>query len=99
MINDPLITDLALLVENLTAREQAKFHQIYELATSVGEIELQPELEPWVKAQFGSIEAITHQKIVRLLNRVTQEEVFINEQRASRPAEGQSQTNLSQELA
>ena len=99
MASDPLITDLERLVADLPARERGKFNQIYQVSTSTAEIRLQPELEPWIKAQFGSIEAITRQKIVRLANKVSHEECFINEQRASRPSELKNPANLEDELA
>ncbi len=99
MITEPLITDLETLAAALPAPQKAIFSRIYEVSTRVGEVILPPGLEPWVKAQFGSIEAITRQKIVRLYNRVTQEEVLVNEQRASRPTEARRQENLEAELA
>jgi hypothetical protein len=87
MIDEFSIDHLEERVAALPAGVKTKFDRIYEISTGTGELVLNSEMESWAKKQFGSIEAVASQKIVRLTNLVTGEESFYNKIRAFRPSE------------
>jgi hypothetical protein len=92
------IDQLEEMVAALPAAIKFKFERIYEISTGTGELVLNNEMENWAKKQFGSIEAVTCQKIVRLTNLVTGEESFYNKLRTLRPSEVSNKTSLNEEL-
>lgn len=47
-----------------------------------------PSLEPWLAATFGSVEAVRHQAVVRVVNRVTLDATLFAPLRALRPVDG-----------
>jgi len=83
--NSPRITDLEEMVNSLPPEEKALFGRIYAVNTVIGEQRFPETMEPWVKQQFGSLEAVARQKIVRVSNLVTGEGTIFNRLRASRP--------------
>ena len=70
------IANLEAVVDSLSFGEKALFKRIYEVTATVGELRIPQSLEPWVRERFGSVEAVTKQKIVRVTNMITQEESF-----------------------
>jgi hypothetical protein len=79
------VLNLDSLVESLPAAEQVRFQGIYDLTATVGELRVPEAMQPWVEQQFGSVDAVTRQKIVRVTNRLTGEETLFSKLRASRP--------------
>lgn len=98
MTQNPEIINLVEIVNALPAAERALFQRIYTVSASTGELVIPDVLAPWVKLHFGSTEAIARQKIVRLTNLVTDEEVFFNELRAARPVDVKGVGSLEAEL-
>jgi hypothetical protein len=98
MIEEFSIDRLEEMVAALSVSVKTKFERIYQVSTNTGELALNPEMEKWAKKQFGSTEAVTSQKIVRLTNLVTGEESFFNKLRASRPSEVNSRSSLQEGL-
>ena len=98
MAQNPEIVNLVEMVDALPAAERALFQRIYAVSASTGELAIPNVLVPWVKQHFGSMENIARQKIVRLTNRVTDEEVFFNELRAARPVDVKGVGSLETEL-
>ena len=96
---DPAITDLEKLVAELPSEEKALFQRVYAVAAAVAELRIPQGMEPWAIKQFGSLEAIARQKIIRVTNLVTGEEVLFNELRASRPFAIKNRESLEVELA
>lgn len=99
MAHVPDIAELAQLVDALPPVDRALFQRIYAINSSIGEQRLPPGMESWVKQQFGSVEAVTRQKIVRVTNLVTYEGTIFNAVRARRPVEILSGKNLDDQLA
>jgi hypothetical protein len=93
------ITNLEALIDFLPASEKALFRRIYEVTTTVGELRIPKDMEPWVRQRFGSVEAVTRQKIVRVTNLVTQEEALFNRLRCFRPIEFQGEECLASRLS
>jgi hypothetical protein len=79
------IAHLNALVDGLPEKSAEIFHRIFSISTSEGNIHPPAAMLPWIEQQFGSIEAVSKQKIIRVTNRVTCEESIFNPLRAMRP--------------
>ncbi len=66
------------------------FQRLYAVTTAAGELCLPQSMEPWVERQFGSIDAVTRQRIVRVTNKVTGEESLFSYLRNLRPIEAKN---------
>jgi len=86
-ITNRSITNLEEIVDSLPADEKERFRRIYSVTTTVGELRTPQKMQSWVRQQFGSVEAVTRQKIVKVTNLVTNEEALFNRLRDSRPIE------------
>ena len=95
---DSSITDLEEIVNSLPAEERKLFQQIYAVTTTVGELHTPSSMEPWVRQQFGSVEAVTKQRIVRVTNKVTCEGTLFNRLRSLRPVEAKSKKSIEAQL-
>jgi hypothetical protein len=84
MYNSPILY-LDEIVEALPAAEKALFQRLYALTPAVGELCLPRAMQAWAEQQFGSLDAVTRQKIVRVTNLHTGEETLFSKLRASRP--------------
>jgi galactose-1-phosphate uridylyltransferase len=59
-----------------------------------------PELEPWLAATFGSVDAVREQRIVKVTNPATLESTIFSPLRARRPIDGPARADdLSAEIA
>jgi hypothetical protein len=74
------------LVQRLSPPDREVFERIYEVRVSRGRVKPAEAMRPWIEAQFGGVEGVLEQRIVRLTNRITLEETIFNGLRASRPA-------------
>jgi len=90
--SSPGITDLEEMVNSLPSEEKILFGRIYAVNTVIGEQRFPATMEPWVEQQFGSLEAVARQKIVRVSNLVTGEGTIFNQLRASRPVPRDNQS-------
>ncbi|MBI4216127.1 MAG: hypothetical protein HY687_01860 [Chloroflexi bacterium] len=79
------ISHLDEVYATLSVENKRLFRRIFQY--SVGEGTLVPPLEmlPWIETQFGSVEAVTHQRITKVYNRITGEGALFNSLRAKRP--------------
>ncbi|MFC1951840.1 hypothetical protein ACFLYI_02210 [Chloroflexota bacterium] len=92
------IDSLEEIIDSLPAGEKALFQRIYTVTTTVGELRTPQSMEPWVRQQFGSIEAVTKQKIVKITNMVTYEGSLFNRLRAFRPMGANEKKSLDTQL-
>lgn len=83
----PSIVDLEALLAALPAPAVAAARRIFAVHTVTGTLVAPPEMEPWILRQFGSLEAVASQRVVRVTNLVTLEGALFNELRAKRPQE------------
>ncbi len=97
-VTKPSITHLEEIIDSLPAEEKALFQRIYAVTTTVGELRISNSMEPWVRQQFGSVEAVTRQKIVKITNVVTGEGTLFNQLRASRPIDGKGKKSVDVQL-
>jgi len=81
------IVNLADLVAGLPALDRTRFERIFRLAVVGGQTVPPAAMEGWIASQFGSIDAVRRQQIVRVTNRVTLEGTLFNALRAKRPVE------------
>src|SRR5262245_58510713 len=81
------IINLERLVDILPPEEQALFARLYLLGVSAGELSPPPTMHRWIERYFGGVDAVLHQRIVRVTNRVTLEGSLFNALRARRPIE------------
>jgi hypothetical protein len=98
MVNSPIL-NLDEIVDSLPEAEKAQFQRIYAVTPAVGELCVPESMQPWVERQFGSVEAVTKQKIVRVTNKVTYEETLFSKLRASRPIDAKGERSLDVQLA
>ena len=96
-LDSPSITNLEEMVNSLPVGDRKRFGRIYSVTTAIGEQRFPRSMEPWVKQQFGSLEAVARQKIVRVTNLVTSDGTIFNQLRASRPVQVDDQ-NLEAQL-
>ncbi len=93
------ITDLEKIVDSLPTEERVLFRRIYEVNTAVGELRVPEPMKPWVRKQFGSVEAVARQRIVRVTNLITLEESLFNRLRCSRPTQFKERRGLESRLS
>lgn len=70
------------------------FDRIFRVSVVTGCIDHPEAMHPWIEKQFGTIEGITCQKIVKVTNLVTMEGSLFNELRASRPVDAKARLAL-----
>lgn len=77
--------DLPKLKQTLSPQAQQIFDRIYEEYYSVGTLTIPDGMKEWALKQFGSIEVLEKQELLRLRNKWTGHEVVFNSIRANRP--------------
>ncbi len=87
------------LVAELEPEEQECFRCLFRVDATMGELVLPTHMLGWVERYFGSAEAVTHQKIVKVTDRWTLDATLFNELRAKRPLEARIPVELADELA
>lgn len=96
MSSFPTITELPRLVQALPDESRERFQRIFQLSSTTGHLVPPSVMHPWIESYFGSLEAVTAQKIVKLTNVVTWEGALFNDLRARRPLEARDHNNVQQ---
>lgn len=86
----PSIVQLPELIAALPADLGALADRLLLVQRLVGHAAPPPAMESWVVRQFGSLEAVTTQTVIRVLNRLTLEMALFNPLRACRPQDSDS---------
>lgn len=86
----PRITNLDARVLGLTDGDRTLFERIFELDVTVGRTAPPAAMHPWIETQFGSVDAVRRQRVIKVTNLVTLEGTLFNELRARRPIEAPS---------
>ena len=94
MSSDPSIVNLAEIVGSLPSDLAALFTRLFHLSTTVGVVVPPESMFAWIERQFGSVEVVRQQRIVKLTNRITLEGTLYNELRARRPMEAPAAQDL-----
>jgi hypothetical protein len=90
------ITDLSSLVESMSPEKRERFLRIFHLSTTTGHLTPPRVMHHWIESYFGSIDAVTTQRIVKVTNKVTWEGALFNDLRARRPMEVRDHGNIRQ---
>jgi hypothetical protein len=69
----------------LSTEQRARFERIFDVQVEQGECVITPAMREWTAQRFGSVKAVEHQTVVRVMNRVTWEGAIFNPLRALRP--------------
>ncbi|TMC78844.1 MAG: hypothetical protein E6J09_03590 [Chloroflexi bacterium] len=83
----PSITELEERIAELPPDARAAAERIFTVSTTTGRLDPPPQMREWIIKQFGSVDAVTTQRIVRVTNLVMMEGALFNDVRARRPAE------------
>jgi hypothetical protein len=87
------------LVAELERADQERFSRLFRVDPTTGELVLPVHMLGWVERYFGSVEAVTRQKVVKVTDRWTLDATLFNELRAKRPLEARIPAELADELA
>jgi len=79
------IADLPQLIEALPADDRKRARDLYDASVVSGRLITPPELHDWVIAQFGSVEAVEEQQIVRVTDRWSHDGAIFSPLRGKRP--------------
>ena len=74
------------------------FERLFRVSRSTGRLVPPPSMRPWIQQQFGSVEAVETQTIIKVTNVVTMESALFNRLRASRPMEAKMSGDLLQTI-
>jgi len=94
-VTEPDISALDKRLDTLSPLDRALFERLYSLCVQKSSIHIPENMREWVATQFGSIEAVTSQRVVRLTNNVTGEETIYNGLRALRPCDTREKSPVS----
>ncbi len=84
---DQDILDLPALVTQLPENVRKKFDRIFDVSVAEGSLVPPPEMVPWIERQFGSLDFVTRQRIVKVTNKVVWEGTLYNDLRSRRPVQ------------
>lgn len=98
-MTDRKITELPALIETLPAEERALAGRILDVRATTGRLDPPEAMHTWIEKSFGTVDAVTAQRIVKVTNRVTLEGTLFNELRASRPLDTTVNVDLEREIA
>ena len=93
------ITDLPALIGGLPPEDRALAERILATSATTGRLDPPEGMRPWIEKSFGSVGAVTEQRIVKVTNRVTLEGTLFNGLRASRPLDTGVSLDLDREIA
>jgi hypothetical protein len=93
------IVDIERAVSELLNDRRELFHRLFHVSSSVGRLDPPEHMWRWIAKYFGSVEAVTEQKVVKITNRWTLDGSLFNELRARRPLEARIPVDLADEIA
>ena len=83
----PSIAELEERIAALPPEARAAAERIFAVSSTIGRLDPPAEMRDWITKQFGSVDAVTNQKIVRVTNLVMLEGALFNDLRSRRPLE------------
>jgi len=92
------ITDLPALIEALQPQDRVAANRLFDVGATTGRLDPPQAMRAWIEKSFGSVEAVTEQRIVRVTNRITLEGTLFNGLRASRPLDTGVSVDLEREI-
>lgn len=91
-----MITQLPELIAKLPPADRALLERLLIVNAASGSLEIPPEMRSFVERNFGSVEAVLQQRIIKVTNRVTFESTIFNELRTRRPLQETQERDLQQ---
>ncbi len=91
------VLDLPATLAALTPGARERVERLFRIDVAVGTNDPPPEMHAWLRNQFGSVEAVQRQSIVRVTNRWSLDGSLISPLRGRRPVqdgEGQAWAEL-----
>jgi hypothetical protein len=82
-----MIETIQARIANLPARRRQLFAQLFDVDVTIGHALPPPGMERWLIRQFGALEPVREQTIVKIVNRLTLESALFNPLRARRPTQ------------
>jgi hypothetical protein len=92
------IVDLDILVEALPKKTKKLSQRILSISTAKGCLKPPENMLPWIEQQFGSVNRVTEQKIIKVTNLVTYEGSIFNSLRALRPRQYEDRLRVEARL-
>jgi hypothetical protein len=93
------ITDLPALIRGLPPEDRRLTERILATSATTGRLDPPEGMRTWIERSFGSVDAVTEQRIVKVTNRITLEGTLFNGLRASRPLDTGVGLDLDREIA
>lgn len=93
------VVDIERIVERLPDDKRAVFDRLFHISSSIGRLNPPEHMWRWIAKYFGSVDAVTEQKVVKITNRWTLDGSLFNELRARRPLEARIPVDLADEIA
>src|SRR5919107_1489853 len=93
------ITNLRALISELSPEDRILAERVFDVSTTTGRLHPPEGMRAWIEKSFGSVDAVTEQRIVTVTNRVTLEGTLFNGLRASRPLDTGVSLDLDSEIA
>lgn len=91
----PKILNLPEMVQGMSEADQERFHRVFFISEVPGVLTPPEAMHDWIRGYFGSLEAVSPQRIIKVTNLVTWEGALYNELRARRPLEIRSSADLT----
>jgi hypothetical protein len=82
------VLEVPARLERMTGAAGERARRLYDIRLVTGHALAPPELEPWLVATFGSVEAVRDQAVLKVSNRVTLEGTIFAPLRSRRPVDG-----------
>src|SRR5689334_11624435 len=92
------IDNLPDLIASLPPDARQRVERLFEVTLSTGRLTIPDAMRAWAEQQFGSVEALERQCIVRVTNRWTFDGTLFNPLRARRPTPA-GQDEIAQQIA
>lgn len=87
MYTDRKIGNLPALMRAWPRQDQDLFARIFQVTVTPGSLVVPMSMSDWIERQFGSVVAVSNQRIVKVTNLVTMEGALFNSLRCRRPME------------
>jgi len=92
------IVDLKAIVRDLPAEDRERVERIYHISNATGHLSAPASIHPWIEEQFGSLQAVETQQIVKVTNLITLEGSLFNPLRSRRPMQARGEGVLSADI-
>ena len=92
------ISSLRDLVAGLSPQDRGLFNRIFNVSETTGTLVAPETMVAWIEKLFGSVEAVTQQRILKTTNLYTLEGSLFNTLRSSRPIEARDGSDLYEQI-